>query len=685
MAEPPTPTRRSLQTFAFDPSLDLDLDTARVNRAVIDVRWEEDLQPGPVGEYVEVVDVDPASRCVYAPVDLNHPHLLASQGLAPSEGNPQFHQQMAYAVSMKTIANFEQALGRTIHWSPRWTVEDRKYREEYVPRLRIYPHALREANAYYSPDKKALLFGYFNAQNVDAREGLPGGVIFSCLSHDVIAHEMTHAILDGIHRRMIEPSNEDSLAFHEAFADLVAIFQHFTLPGVLELEIAKTRGDLRTENLLAKLAVQFGRATRQGHALRDVLGHLDPQSGQWQPSRPDPTLISRTFESHARGAILVAAVFEAFLSIYRHHTQDLLRIASGGTGILPSGALQPDLVSRLAGEAGAIAQRLLTICIRALDYLPPVDVTFGDYLRALVTSDCDLVHDDRRSYRTAIIRAFRDFGIYPRDVRTLSVETLRWTAPTQVEQRLLRQLLPPSKGLRLLAFARDYIEEAAELVESWRKTHAADVAEITQQLLDAYTRVEEPSGAAGRRQHARGTRRELQWRRERQFAGFVHEVLRHQSQQFADDPEAQQAIHDLLGVDLFEPEHRFEVHAVRPTLRIRSQGQTTYDLLVLITQRKTVPAGDGIGKGLTFRFRSGCTLLIDPVSGEVRYSIVKRLGSTGRLKRQREFLKQRLAREGRWARARYGVMNARERDLANRVRQEPFRVMHRGAWEDEWP
>ena len=32
-----------------------------------------------------------------------------------------------------------------------------------MQRLRIYPHALREANAYYSPTKKALLFGYFPA------------------------------------------------------------------------------------------------------------------------------------------------------------------------------------------------------------------------------------------------------------------------------------------------------------------------------------------------------------------------------------------------------------------------------------------------------------------------------------------------------------------------------------------
>ena len=61
------------------------------------------LKPGPIGEYLEVVDIDPASNKIYDPVDLNDPKLLAQDGWPPSEGNPQFHQQMVYAVAMTTI------------------------------------------------------------------------------------------------------------------------------------------------------------------------------------------------------------------------------------------------------------------------------------------------------------------------------------------------------------------------------------------------------------------------------------------------------------------------------------------------------------------------------------------------------------------------------------------------------
>src|SRR5204862_697355 len=117
--------------------------------------------------------------------------------------------------------------------------------DRYVQRLRVYPHALREENAYYSPTKKALLFGYFNARTADPREELPGGVIFTCLSHHIIAHETTHAVLDGVYPRLLQPTNHDMLAFHEAFGDIVAIFQTFTLPGVLLQQIQATRGDLR--------------------------------------------------------------------------------------------------------------------------------------------------------------------------------------------------------------------------------------------------------------------------------------------------------------------------------------------------------------------------------------------------------------------------------------------------------
>ena len=415
------PEFRKLWAYAFDPSLSLQVDTAKINRLSYKVKWEE-VTVGPCGEYIEVIDYDPTIKEMYAPVDLNEKYILAEGGLKPSVSNPMFHQQMVYAVAMTTIQNFEQALGRKIIWSPR-RVDNNEY-EVYVKTLRLYPHALREANAYYSPLRKSILFGYFNSTPANKVLHMPNSLVFTCLSHDIVTHEITHAILDGIHGEFGIPTNPDMLAFHEAFADIVALFQHFTFPEVLKFEIARTKGDLDSENLLAKLAVELGSAIGGYGSLRDAIGHFDNETNKWISKKPNPDDYLTMHEPHDRGGILVGAFFDAFITIYKNRIQDLLRIASNGSGILNEGAIHPDLVNRLAREASKSAKHVLGMCIRALDYCPPVDLNFGDYLRAIITADIDLMKDDSRDYRLAFIEAFRNRGVYPTDIKTLSIETL---------------------------------------------------------------------------------------------------------------------------------------------------------------------------------------------------------------------------------------------------------------------
>ena len=139
---------------------------------------------------------------------------------------------------------------------------------------------------------------------------------------------------------------------------------------------------------------------------------------------------TNTFEPHDRGSILVFAVYDAFLAIVDRRTADLIRIATGGTGVLPAGALHPDLVDRLADETCKAAEHVLRMCIRALDYCPAVDITFGEYLRALITADIDL---RSRATATAIAspssKRSGNGSILPRDVRTVSEETLAWSTP----------------------------------------------------------------------------------------------------------------------------------------------------------------------------------------------------------------------------------------------------------------
>jgi len=632
---PNAPPYRRLRAYTFDPSLATQLDTALINETVLRVPWEP-LAPGPVGEYVEVVDYDPASGCFYKPVDLTDRFMLAQDGLAPSEGNPHFHQQMVYAVAMTTIHNFERALGRRALWASHIAhdPETGEFRSsQIVLKLRIYPHALREANAYYSPEKKALLFGYFPAILANPDENLPGGMVFTCLSHDVAAHETTHALLDGLHRYFGESTNADVLAFHEAFADIVALFQHFTEPEALRHQIAKTRGDLASQNLLGELAHQFGQAIGNHGALRDAIGKPDPVTGEWKPQVPDPELYQATTEPHARGAILVAAMFDAFLSIYKARIADLLRIATGGTGKLPEGNLHPDLVKRLADEATDTADYILRMAIRALDYCPPVDITFGEYLRALVTGDVELAPDDSRGYRIAIIEAFRRRGIYPRDVRTLAADALLWQKP--------------AKGL-------------------------PDFADLIYKLKSGWTpKVKDGPGHAAKP----GDLPTLEWQSVTASREKIDQMNHHYQyltwawikDQFADLRTKKTLDASNLGLMLTANSPptiyrsngdglpSLEVHSVRSARRPLQDGRTILDLVIEMTQRRRGyldPEKQKRADQLLidsvkwqseefrpdFKVRGGCTLLIDGETGEVRYCIAKNIGSESRLARQRAFL-----------------------------------------------
>ncbi len=621
------PSSRSLRAFAFDPSFNWQLDTAVINQLTLQVPWEE-LRPGPVGEYLEVVDVDPASGCCYAPVDLNEANLLAMDGLDPAEGDPQFHQQMVYAVAMTTIRNFERALGRRVLWSDAGAEQD----YAFVRRLRVHPHALREANAFYSPRKKALLFGYFPASTSDPGHNLPGGTVFACLSHDIVAHETTHALLDGLHRRFIEPSNGDTLALHEAFADIVALFQHFSYPAVLRQQIAATRGDLAEQNALAALAHQFGQAIGSYGALRDALGTVDPDTKVWQPKKPDPADIQTTHEPHGRGAILVAAVFDAFLSIYKSRIADLLRIATGGTGVLPQGDIHPDLAERMAREASNTASHILNMCIRALDYCPPVDVDYGDYLRALVTADRDLVPDDDRRYRISMIEAFRRRGIYPRGVRSLSVENLCWSGPEPEDLPKFQRLLPKAD----LHLVRPDWSLTSDRRKVWEETRA---------------------GAARIHEWLAGPGRTL--------ARCVGLALEAKAPRSIDRGKK-------TGLPLFE------VHSVRPARRVGPDGDSRMDLVIEVTQKRRGYADPGLQADVDrgkvepldpdFWFRGGCTILIDLDSREVRYAIGKGITSASRLDRQRRFLSG--DADGSLAATYFGDPRVRED-------AEPFALLHR--------
>ncbi len=246
------PIYRPLHIYTLDAS------ASRREGAVARVNVPyEPLAPGPKGHLFAVEETFTTQDGLHLQVvDLDNPRVLLESGRSPSPSDPQFHQQMVYAVCNLAYAAFRKALGRDLAWG-----FFREPDDDGRVRLRVRPHAFEEKNACYDPQDGTLNFGYFPADRDARGRNLPGGTTFTCLSHDIVTHEVTHALLDGLRAHFTLPTNPDVLAFHEALADLVAIFQRFSYPGVVRTAIQQARGRPEQSAVLTGLARQMAEAT----------------------------------------------------------------------------------------------------------------------------------------------------------------------------------------------------------------------------------------------------------------------------------------------------------------------------------------------------------------------------------------------------------------------------------------
>jgi hypothetical protein len=356
--------------------------TARIPASVV--------RAGPRGPRFHVVDYDAVSHALAAPYDFTAGDGGARDAFAKASDRQllddrRFHAQNVYVIAARTLALFESALGRRIPWA------------FGSHQLYLVPHAFEEGNAFYADDDQAVLFGSY---------GPAGDEVFTCLSHDIIAHETTHAVLDGLRRRFDVPALPDQAAFHEAFADIVALLSVFSMPEIVSRLISKQEGrtlkvaDVTTTRL-RKLSL-----VKMAEELSDIV-HRERGSGLRNSTELKPTEEWKDIddnawvEPHRRGEVLVAVVMGALIKIWRGRL----------VGLAQAGRLDRD---RAAEEGSKAASHLLTMMIRAIDYCPPVDFEFADFLDAVLLSDQEVVPDDEHGYRTALRESFEAFGIHPR-------------------------------------------------------------------------------------------------------------------------------------------------------------------------------------------------------------------------------------------------------------------------------
>ena len=357
---------------------------------------------------------------------------IAEAGYAPSLSDPRFIVQMVYATASQVWATFERALGREIVLGIRpdgaapggWS---------RARSFQLAPWGAEEEQAWYERENARIVFGVYTARG-DTTGYAPGSEVHTALSHDVIVHEMTHALLDAIKPELLTPTHNDVFAFHEAFADLIAVFQRYSYRELVASEIVKARGDIDKLGLLASLARTFADTTEGGGTLRSLSGELmygSPEVGE---------------EPHALGNVLVQAVYRAFQKVAAARIGRLIDIATAGSGILPPGALSPALANEIAVKVSKTALMFQSMLIRALDYMPPVGITFFQFLRAVIAADVNLVPIDEDGVRLAWMEAFRHHRIFPRNGLHYDEEQLVWPKPACAA--------PAAFGLPMLSFAQ---------------------------------------------------------------------------------------------------------------------------------------------------------------------------------------------------------------------------------------
>jgi hypothetical protein len=556
------PLVRPLRIYTLDPSV-----SDRVGgTATVFVPYEK-LEPGPIGSLFAVNSDGAPEELKASALDLDDPYLLLSGGLSPTPTNGRFHMQMVYAVCSLTYSVFRRALGRDIAWATNAPADG-------PLRLIVRPFGFVGTNAGYSREAGDLSFGYFRADEKAAGFTLKGGLISTALSHDIVAHETTHALLDGLRSSFLDPTNVDVPAFHEGFSDLVALFLHFTYADVVEQAIRDSGGSIAHGSLLTDIAREFGYArsrTGAADALRsgvDVKGLAAFDSDVLPGGDGGPKVYDPKLEPHTLGSVLVSAVLEAFTTIVRRKTERFYRIAGLIRDELDRVPLNDALVKAIAQEACDVAGQFLNICIRAIDYCPPADMELGEYLRAMITADGDIERTDKWGFREALMRSFRRRQIFPDHVLFMTEDAVRW------------QSIDTSMRIKGLAFRNLKFEgdpgQPASAEELVRQAHA----------LGKF--VTDPKNAECFRLVAPA---------ERLPKGVV------------------QASPPL-------------VQSIRVNRRAAPDGRVLFDLVAEVTQSCTVDRD-----GVLFDVTGGCTIVIDP-AGQVRYSIFKKLDSENRQRRQ---------------------------------------------------
>jgi len=355
-----------------------------------EVNWRPGITDGPTSARVAIVDYDADEGKLHAPAvwnkDTLHFEYPAGKVLdKTSYQSYQFHQVSVWATIESALALYEHpfALGRSIPWGFAGN------------RLIITPHAGYAENACYDRATKSLQFYYC---------GPPDNRVYTCLSHDIVAHETGHAILDGIRPLYNEVASAETAAFHEFVADLTQLLCTLRNNPVRH----EVKGDLSSADFLVKLGEELAEfiSAERGASIRTLTEKLnlaDIQTGD---------------SPHRLSQVLTNALFQIMAKRETGYWKE--------RGNTKKEALWDT------------TRRIIQVGLQPLDYCPPVDIRFADYAAALLY--CHELQDprDEHAYRPQMHQVLEERGV---------------TCPVAPARELVDKLAPKLKGVNFFEMA----------------------------------------------------------------------------------------------------------------------------------------------------------------------------------------------------------------------------------------
>lgn len=339
---------------------------------------------GPITKQVAVLDIDPATGQLNDGVKLKK---TASGKLyyADAQGKdirkytgkewykPAFMQVSTFATVLKTLDLFEKEettkseISSEIRQLKKYGVLGRKLNWAFdAPQLFIIPRAGEMANAYYNRDSHSLEFFFFPSQENENK------IIYSALSREIVAHETGHAIIDAIAPDLMDAYTPDALALHEGLADMVALFVSFSSTNLTTLILNERDGSIREESHFSNLAEEFAIGLGHEKNLRNFLNNknLIKTSKNYVGSN----------EPHTLCEVLTGAIYKVLVDFHDSEKKRLIKTDRYKN--------LPNPIFSASGFALVTSyQRIKRVLFRALDFLPPGEISFADYGRAIVAAD----------------------------------------------------------------------------------------------------------------------------------------------------------------------------------------------------------------------------------------------------------------------------------------------------------